>query len=504
MPKQAPNLPLPSIRLDATAKQPLHHQLYEQLSQAIRTGHLKPGTRLPSTRALASELGVSRMTTIKAYRDLQTEGYLQSQIGAGTVVAPKLPELFLQATAGESSTATQSKQGDMERNQRSHPRLSQWGARVAPLSPPSWLSTTSGPRPFRIGVPALDATPQQAWARAVNRAVRDANASQLDYQHPAGIRQLREELAAYLAVARGVRCTADQVIIVAGAQAGLSLAANVLLDAGDAVWMEDPGYFLAQAVFQAADATVIPIPIDREGLTVAEGYARCPDARLAYVTPSHQFPLGVTMSHGRRRQLLQWAQQADAWIIEDDYDSEYRYTGRPIPSLQGLDESGRVIYLGTFSKVFFPALRLGYIVAPPALVEPLTNAKRVMGFHPPVLEQIAMTSFIARGEFTRHIRRMRGLYAERRDYLLSCAAQYLGGKLRLERTPSGLHLVGWLPEAADEWELAKLADQHGVIVFPLSAFRLGASSRRGLVLGFAAFGEAEIEQAVQKLARAWR
>ena len=330
----------------------------------------------------------------------------------------------------------------------------------------------------------------------------DANASQLDYQHPAGFRRLREELAAYLAVARGVRCTADQVIIVAGAQAGLSLAANLLLDAGDAVWMEDPGYFLAQAVFQAADATVIPIPIDREGLTVTEGYARCPDARLAYVTPSHQFPLGVTMSHARRRQLLQWAQQADAWIIEDDYDSEYRYTGRPIPSLQGLDESGRVIYLGTFSKVFFPALRLGYIVAPPALVDPLTNAKRVMGFHPPLLEQMAMASFMARGEFTRHIRRMRGLYVERRDYLLTYAAQYLGDKLRLERAPSGLHLIGWLPEAADEWELAKLADLHGVTVYPLSAFRLGAPSRRGLVLGFAAFGEAEIEEAVQKLARA--
>jgi GntR family transcriptional regulator/MocR family aminotransferase len=352
-------------------------------------------------------------------------------------------------------------------------------------------------------VPALDATPQQAWARAVNRAVRDANASQLDYQHAAGFRQLREELAAYLAVARGVRCTADQVIIVAGAQAGLSLAANVLLDARDAVWMEDPGYFLAQAVFQAADATLIPIPIDREGLIVAEGYARCPEARLAYVTPSHQFPLGVTMSHPRRRQLLQWAQQADAWIIEDDYDSEYRYTGRPIPSLQGLDESGRVIYVGTFSKVFFPALRLGYIVAPPALVDPLTNAKRVLGFHPPVLEQMAMASYMARGEFTRHIRRMRGLYAERRDYLLSYATRYLGDKLRLERAPSGLHLVGWLPETADEGELARLAAQHGVIVFPLSAFRLGATSRRGLVLGFAAFGEAEIEEGVQKLARAW-
>lgn len=503
MPKQAPSLPLPSIRLDATSKQPLHHQLYEQLSQAIRAGHLKPGTRLPSTRALADELGVSRITTIKAFRDLQTEGYIQSQIGAGTVVAPKLPELFLQTNTGESATTTQPAQGDPEHNQRSYPCLSQWGTRVAPLSRSSWLATSNDLRPFRIGASALDAIPQQAWARAVNRAVRDANVAQLDYQHPAGYRPLCEELAAYLAVARGVRCTADQVIVVTGAQAGLSLAASVLLDAKDAVWMEDPGYFLAQAAFQVADATVIPIPIDREGLTVAEGYARCPNARLAYVTPSHQFPLGVTMSHARRRQLLEWAEHADAWIIEDDYDSEYRYTGRPIPSLQGLDERGRVIYVGTFSKVFFPALRLGYIVAPPALVDPLSNAKRVLGFHPPVLEQMAMASFMARGEFTRHIRRMRGLYAERRGELLRYAAQYLGDRLRLERTPSGLHLVGWLPEDADEWELAKLADRHGVTIYPLSSFRLGASSRRGLVLGFAAFDEAEIETGVQKLARAW-
>jgi GntR family transcriptional regulator/MocR family aminotransferase len=200
---------------------------------------------------------------------------------------------------------------------------------------------------------------------------------------------------------------------------------------------------------------------------------------------------------------LQWAQQADAWIVEDDYDSEYRYTGRPIPALQGLDTSGRVIYVGTFSKVFFPALRLGYIVAPPALVDPLTNAKRVLGLHPPVLEQVAMASFLAKGDFTRHIRRMRGLYAERRNELLSSAAHYLGDKLRLERASSGLHLMGWLPNTVDEWEMAKLADQHGVTVYPLSAFRLGASSHRGLVLGFAAFGEAAIKEAVQKLARAW-
>jgi GntR family transcriptional regulator/MocR family aminotransferase len=503
MPKQTPDLPLPSIRLDATAELPLRRQLYEQLSTAIRGGHLTPGTRLPSTRALARDLGVSRTTTLEAYRDLRAEGYLEAQIGAGTVVVKKLPELVLQAKTGESSTEIQHREKSQEFLERPPIRLSQWGMRLASMSSPPWFFTTGRLRPFRLGASALDAAPQQAWARAVTRAVRSISKSQLDYQHAAGYRPLREAIASYLAVARGVQCTADQIIIVAGIQAGLSLTANLLLDAKDAVWMEDPGYFLAQAVFQAADTTLIPVPIDREGLSIAEGWRRCPGARLAYVTPSHQFPLGVTMSYARRRELLQWAQRADAWIIEDDYDSEYQYTGRPIPALQGLDEYGRVIYLGTFSKVFFPALRLGYIVAPPSLVNAFSIAQRVMSFHPPALEQMAMASFMAEGEFTRHIRRMRGLYAARRDCLLTYAAQYLADKLRFERTQSGLHLVGWLPENADERELVMLADQHGITVYPLSEFWRGPTERRGLVLGFAAFSEDQIKAGVQKLAGAW-
>lgn len=503
MPKQTPDLPLPGIRLEATAPLPLHRQLYEQLSRAIRAGHLKPGTRLPSTRALAHELGVSRTTTIEAYRDLRAEGYLESHVGAGTVVVQKLPELFLQAKTGVNATETP---GSEETQNLPEPplRLSRRGMHLACLTAPSWFFTSTALRPFRIGVPALDAIPQRAWGRAVTRAVREVQGSQLDYQPAAGYRPLREEIAAYLAVARGVRCTADQVIIVAGIQAGLSLIANLLLEAKDAVWVEDPGYFLAQVVFQAADATLIPVPVDNEGLNVAAGWARCPEARLAYVTPSHQFPLGMTMSHTRRRQLLQWAQQSGAWIIEDDYDSEYRYTGRPSPALQGLDEAGRVIYLGTFSKVFFPALRLGYIVAPPALVEPLSMGQRVMSFHPPALEQVAMASFMAEGEFTRHIRRMRGLYTERRDCLLACAASHLGDNLRFQRTPSGLHLVGWLPDGVDEQELARLADQQAVTVYPLSAFQLDSPRPPGLVLGFASFSETEIEEGVKKLAGAWR
>lgn len=508
MPKQTPEFPLPGIRLDTAASLPLHRQLYEQLGSAIRSGHLKPGTRLPSTRALAHALGVSRTTTLEAYRDLHAEGYLEAQVGAGTVVVQNLPELFHQTgtrNAPLENPHRPNNPDDQESNSLQDPPLSmsKEGMRFNVMDFPL-LSTTSELRPFRIGTPALDAIPQHAWARAVRRAVRYASTTQLDYQHPAGYRPLREEITTYLAGARGVNCSADQVIIVAGIQAGLSLVAHVLIDTNDAVWIEDPGYFKAKAMFHAAGAALVPVPVDREGLIVAEGRRRNFHAKLAYVTPSHQFPLGVTMSYTRRGELLQWAKQANAWIIEDDYDSEYQYNGRPIPALHGLDENERVIYLGTFSKVFFPALRLGYIVAPSSLVNAFTIAQHVMGLQPPTLEQAAMAAFMSNGEFTRHIRRMRSLYAERRDCLLANARQHLGDMLHFERKPPGLHLVGWLPENADEHKLAMLANQQGITVYPLSEFWIEPDKRRGLVFGFAAFNEKEIKAGIQKLADVWK
>jgi GntR family transcriptional regulator/MocR family aminotransferase len=503
MSRHTPDLPLPNLQLDAAADLPLHRQLYQQLRAAIASGQLKPGIRLPSTRALAKELGVSRITTSEAYRDLLAEGYLEAKVGAGTVVARKLPELFLNAERANQPPTGERMQGERESPDRSPARLSQWGRQLAATTTPAWVVASNTIRPFRLGTPAFDAIPHQAWSRTVARAAKLAATTQLDYRAPAGYHPLRAAIAAYLSVARGVHCTADQVIVVAGAQAGLALITRLLLDPQDTVWMEDPGYSMAQKHFRVAGANLLPIPVDSEGLRVTDGIARCPSARLAYVTPSHQFPLGVTMSYARRRALLQWAQQTSAWIIEDDYDSEYRYQGRPIPALQGLDEAGRVIYVGTFSKVFFPALRLGYLVVPPTLVDYFTAAQHLMSFHPPALEQVAMTEFMVSGDFTRHIRRMRGLYAERRNALLTDTARLLDDQLQLERTPSGLQLVGWLPTGVDEWEMARLAEQQGVLVYPLSAFRLGAADRKGLVLGFAAFDEAAIKTGVEKLARAW-
>lgn len=503
MPKQTPELPLPSVQLDVDANLPLHRQLYSQLRNAICTGDLKPGTRLPSTRALALELGVSRTTTIEAYRDLLAEGYVEAKIGAGTVVVHKLPELNYPIRGESKSPTIKSEKDGNKPVATAALRLSQQGLRLAGMVKPSWFFVPNLVRPFRLGVPALDEIPQKAWARAITQAARYPAQGQLDYQST-GYLPLRQEIAAYLALARGVRCTAEQVLITSGVQAGLSLIAAMLLDPGAAIWMEEPGYFLAHTLFQMLGIRMIPVPIDNEGLSVADGLALCPGARLAYVTPSHQFPLGMTMSQARRRELLQWAQQTGSWIVEDDYDSEYRYSGRPIPALQGLDENGRVIYMGTFSKVFFPALRLGYLVVPPSLVSLFTTAQRVTSFHPPTLEQIAMTTFMADGDFTRHIRRMRVLYSERRDCLLHYAAHYLSGTLHFEKTLSGLHLIGWLPENAEEESLARLAQQHGVTVYPLAAFRLSAGDqKKGLVLGFAGFRDAAIKAGVEKLAAAW-
>jgi GntR family transcriptional regulator/MocR family aminotransferase len=506
MPKQTPDLPLPSIQLDASGALPLHRQLYAQLSQAIRAGRLAPGTRLPSSRALARELDVSRTTILEAYHDLAAEGYLEGEIGAGTHVARQLPEVLLHAPSDRNpsgsgrSTATRIEPAPLSTTRM---RLSQRGTLLATVPAPAGFFAGVGYRPFQVGLPALDAFPQQVWARAVARAAHHASTALLGYQHPAGYRPLREAIAAYLTVARGVHCTADQVIIVAGTQMGLALVAQLLLDAHDAVWMEDPGYPWAKAAFQRAGATLVPVPIDAEGIDVAFGRAACADARLAYVTPSHQFPLGVTMSLTRRYELLSWAQQSSAWIIEDDYDSEYRYNGRPIPALQGLDETGRVIYLGTFSKVLFPALRLGYIVAPPALVDAFVAARRGVDLHPAALEQAALAAFIADGHFTRHIRRMRALYAERGEYMRTCAARYLGDALLVEHPHAGLHVVGWLPERTDDRELARNAARHGVDTFPLTAYRLASAGRSGLLLGYAAFTEQEITAGMQRLAHAW-
>jgi len=498
MAKRAAAVTRPFVDLDHRSSIPLARQLYERLRQAILSGQLAPGARLPSTRGLADQLGVARNTVLGAYEQLAAEGYLESVVGRGTTVARVAPDLLLTTPASVARA----------RPRREHPpettlternrALTQLSGAIRP-----WLAAGQGAMPaFRVGVPALDEFPLRLWARLVARNARRLLPDALTYQSPAGYPPLREAIAAYLGVARGVRCSAEQVLITAGAQGALDLAARVLLEPGEAAWIENPGYFGARGALLAAGARLVPVPVDREGLNVAAGIARAPQARLAIVTPSRQSPLGVTMSVARRLALLEWAKQASAWIVEDDYDSEYRFVGRPLEALQALDDANRVLYVGTFSKVLFPALRLGYLVVPSELVALFIAARRFIDTHAPFLEQAVVTDFMTEGHFLQHIRRMRALYAGRRAALVAAAKRELGEQLEFQAPAAGLHLVGWLPPGLDDMAVSRQAEQHGVEAIPVSRFALEPLPRGGLMLGFAPIPEREIIAGVQRLALA--
>ncbi len=342
------------------------------------------------------------------------------------------------------------------------------------------------PRAFRPGTPGLDQFPTEQWARLVARRYGRLSYEMLECVDPGGYRPLREVIAAYVRTSRGVRCDPDQVIVTAGAQQALALTAQVLLDPGDRAWMEDPGYLSMRGALTAAGARVVPVPVDEEGIDVAAGARIAPDARLVYVTPSYQFPLGVTMSQRRRVELLQWARRADAWIVEDDYDNEYLFAGRPLLALQGLDDAGRVLYVGTFSKTLFPALRLGYLVVPRDVVEPFVRARGLVDGYAPVLEQAVLADFMAAGGFARHVRRMRTLYATRRARLITALRDQLTDSLSLAPSNGGLHLLGWLPLGVDDLATSARLRAEGVEAPPLSMYYAARAPARGaLLLGYA-------------------
>lgn len=467
----------------------LYQALYTHLRSAILSCELKGGMKLPSTRALAEELNVSRNTVLNAYRQLLAEGYLESIKGSGTFIANVLPELLL----------TMPRHSDPEPGQpprvESHPPMLSERATpqiAAPQLP--WMGKL--PRPFNAAGPALDAFPHSLWSRLVIRQARRMPVSNLTYQDSAGYLPLRKAIAAHLAISRQVHCTAEQVIIVPGAQAAFDLASRMLIKAGDQVWMEDPGYSAARAVFHGAGADIVPVPVDDDGLNVNIGVERAPRARLAYLTPSHQFPLGVTLALSRRLALLDWAKHADAYMLEDDYDSEFRFAGRPLASLQGLDDADRVIYIGTFSKVLFPAIRVGYVIPPLPLVEAFLKVRRRIDIHCPMLEQMALADFILEGHFTRHLRRMRTLYAERRKAFLEAAKEL---PLDIYSPEAGLHCVGWLPDGIDEAVLVSKARQSELDLMPISSFSIEPLKRKGLLLGYGAYSVQEIKKATDNL-----
>ena len=502
--RRVPSAPSLLVTLDATRDEPLHHQVYADIRDAILSGRLAACAQLPSTRLLASELRISRTTVSLAFDQLRAEGFLEARERGGTFVAATIPDRVLSATPHLPRSSTHGRAATHSRPATT-PAPSRRGAALAALTTPSLALSSSQPRAFRTGVPAIDAFPHAVWGQIAARLWRRAPRALLAYGVPNGYGPLRRAIADYLEVSRGARCTSEQVIIVGGSQEALYLAAHLLIEPGDTAWTENPGYPGARNALSAAGARIVGVPVDGEGLDLAQGLGLAPNARIAYVTPSHQYPLGVTMSVGRRLALLEWARQSGAWILEDDYDSEFRYTSRPLPSLQGLDavsgdRDARVIYIGSFSKTLFPSLRIGFLVVPSALVDAFAAARAVIDRQSPTVDQAVLAEFITEGHFVRHLRRMRALYAERQDALLRGVRD---GPLieHVETGPSdaGMHLVGWLRHHRDDARASACALEAGIETQPLSAMSLGPVSRGALLLGYAAFAPSTLVRSSEAL-----
>jgi GntR family transcriptional regulator/MocR family aminotransferase len=485
----------PFITLDEKCDEPLYRQIYETIRRSILSGGIPTGRQLPASRLLAKQLGVSRMTVLNAYEQLLAEGYIEGKMGAGTFVSAHLPEELLQASGIKLP----------ERQEEPLTRkviLSEYGSKVSQNS--RIILRHHGATtlvPFQHGVAALDEFPFRVWAKIAQKWQKSPPASVLSYGDAVGFQPLRVAVASHLAAARGVRCTPEQIIITNGTQQALDLISRIFLSASEEVCLEDPGYIGARDIFSATGAKIIPVPIDDEGLDLRTARKRSQKARLIYVTPSHQFPLGVTMSLARRLSLLEWARELDAFIIEDDYNSEYRYSGRPLASLQGLDRDGRVIYVGTFSKTVFPALRLGYLVVPADLVEVFAAARALTDLHSPVIEQAVLAEFISERHFARHIRRMRGIYEERQQTLVEEARKNLKGMLEVAPAKAGMHLIGWLPCGVSDQEVSSRAMEAGLNLAPVSTYCINQKIRGGLLLGYTAYDEKQIRQGIKNLAQ---
>lgn len=485
------------LDLDRSGDVAMHRQIYEAFRTAILDGGFARGARLPSTRALAADLGISRTTVLQAFDRLVSEGYATAESGGGTRVATTLP---LRSPRGSPARASVGRR----REDLVPPRISQAGTAYLGAVK-SWRPYTPDV-PFAFGLPALDQFPVDTWTRLLTRRWRQSAAELLGYADPCGYRPLREAIAQYAMAARGVRCTPEQVIVVNGAQHGIDMLARLLLDPGDEVWVEEPGYRPVRAALLATGAHLVDVPVDTQGIDIAEGIRRAPNARLVFVTPDYQSPLGVTLSLDRRLALLEWAAHANAWVLEDDYNGEYRYDSHPIPSVQSLDRAGRVIYVGTFSKTLAPGLRIGYLVVPPALVEPVARARVATDRHTAVPDQAVLADFIAGGHFARHVRRTRDLYRARQQYLVDLAPRLTGGLLDVRPAPAGMRVLGILPPKVDSRTVARVAAERGVIVTPVSSSAAHSipGGRGGVLLGYAAFDEEVTRAALTTLGEVLR
>jgi GntR family transcriptional regulator/MocR family aminotransferase len=470
------------LPLDRSSGTPIHRQIYEGFRRAILDGLLRPGQRVPSTRALALDLDVSRLPVLTAYDQLLHEGYLEGRVGSGTYVSAAVPDDLLGLAVPATGAAPPS------------------AARRHSHQPPPPMRDEGGLGPFRMSLPALDQFPHAAWARLVARHAHALKHAEMAYGDPAGLVPLRLAIAEHLRAARAVRCEVDQVLIVSGSQAAVRLAGAVLLGPGDRVAVEEPGSPLARAALGASGAEVVPVPVDEEGMSVDSLRRREARVRAAYVTPSHQYPLGMSMTAARRFALLDWAARREAWLLEDDYDSEYRYVSRPLGALQGMDAHDRVVYIGTFSKVLFPSVRVGYLVVPPSLRQRFLDAREVFDLFSPTLYQLALAEFLREGHFARHLRRMRGVYLARRNALLTGLARHCGDRLTVLNADAGLHVAVLLSGGLDDGDVVRRMAARGLTATALSTCYAGAARRSGLLLGFGGSTERRLLEATRALA----
>ncbi|GAB7530995.1 PLP-dependent aminotransferase family protein [Pseudomonas sp. 3A(2025)] len=449
------------FELDRDQPAPMYRQLYQRFRESIADGRLRPGDRVPAVRALAAELNLSRGTVEAAYQLLIGEGYLLARGAAGTIVTPQLPAVAAQVPVVRSVAET-------------------------------FASSHRGtlPNALQMGLPALDAFPRKLWTRLAGRQLRQAGLEGLVYPDPQGYAPLRAAIATYLGISRGITCRAEQVFVCAGYRACLDLIGHTLLQPGDHCWLEEPGYFMARNALLEAGAQLVPVPVDGQGLDVEQGIRRAPYARFAVVTPTHQSPLGVSLSLPRRLALLDWATRNNSWIIEDDYDSEYRYQGKPLPALKSLDQQGRVLYTGTFSKVLFPGLRLAYLVVPAEQSHAFARQADRLHNHCPQLLQATVTAFLNEGHFARHLNKMRNLYARRRQWLVEALQQAFGERLQINPQAGGMHVLAGMVEG-DDIEFTRRAKALGISIEPLSQWYLGDTRRQGLVMGFTNVASAE-------------
>ncbi len=486
MPRRIRNAQLSTLALDPASRTPLHQQLFLSLRQAILDGRLKPNSQLASSRSLAAELNISRNTVLTAYDQLTAEGYLESRIGSGSYVSSHLPDDLLERKSSGQAGQVPTREVYLSKM-------------AAPYKERPLKQTYRG-LPFSPGLPALEEFPFEDWARLLARNWRKPKREFLVDNPIGGSAVLRDAIATHLGQTRAVRCDADQVIVLSGSQQAIHLVVRAFAEPGESIWMEEPGFPGIRDAIISAGANPVPVPVDAEGFRLDLAKSLAPEARLVCISPSHQYPLGQTMSLARRLDLLEWAKTEGKFILEDDYDSEYRYAGRPLSSLQGLDEDNRVLYVGTMSKVMFSGLRVGYMVVPKDLVDVFLALRRDIDSHSPAAPEAALADFISEGYLAAHIRRMRLLYEHRQNCLVTLLRQKLPDLIEVEPQESGMHLVAFLNPSVPDKQVEKAAAEQGMLVRALSGFYNGVTHQNGLILGFAGTSETVMPQLVDRLA----